>query len=174
MATKLKNLHLTSVDLVRAGANQEADICLHKSATPQEGVEQPTEREKNIFKQFLGWLRKNSTEGNPEPSDTIEKDYSTFDSLNANRENNEKLWQYTSSLTESIRTIVDDNSLDSPQKLELMKKSLGQFDKAMEQLFSSLCSMEPAKHTTRDAVLKSSDNFDTIVEVVKKKTLSTS
>ena len=31
MATKLKNLRLTSVDLVRRGANQEADICLYKS-----------------------------------------------------------------------------------------------------------------------------------------------
>ena len=31
MATKLKNLRLTSVDLVRAGANQEADISLFKS-----------------------------------------------------------------------------------------------------------------------------------------------
>ena len=31
MATKLKNLRLTSVDLVKAGANQEADICLYKS-----------------------------------------------------------------------------------------------------------------------------------------------
>ena len=31
MATKLKNLQLTSVDLVPAGANQEADICLYKS-----------------------------------------------------------------------------------------------------------------------------------------------
>ncbi len=32
MATKLKNMRLTSVDLVKAGANQEADICLYKSA----------------------------------------------------------------------------------------------------------------------------------------------
>lgn len=31
MATKLKNMQLTSVDLVKAGANQEADICLFKS-----------------------------------------------------------------------------------------------------------------------------------------------
>ncbi len=36
MATKLKNMVLTSVDLVRAGANQEADICLCKSAEPPE------------------------------------------------------------------------------------------------------------------------------------------
>ena len=32
MATKLKKMRLTSVDLVRAGANQKADICLYKSA----------------------------------------------------------------------------------------------------------------------------------------------
>ncbi|MDO4280776.1 MAG: hypothetical protein Q4C56_04015 [Peptococcaceae bacterium] len=32
MATKLKKMRLTSVDLVRRGANQKADICLYKSA----------------------------------------------------------------------------------------------------------------------------------------------
>lgn len=43
MATKLRNMRLTSVDLVRAGANQEADICLFKSldGTPTEDT--PTE-----------------------------------------------------------------------------------------------------------------------------------
>ncbi len=35
MANRLKNLRLTSVDLVKAGANQEADICLYKSLDPQ-------------------------------------------------------------------------------------------------------------------------------------------
>lgn len=37
-ATKLKNMRLTSVDLVPAGANQEADICIFKSldGEPQE------------------------------------------------------------------------------------------------------------------------------------------
>lgn len=35
MANRLKNLRLTSVDLVKAGANQEADICLYKSVEPQ-------------------------------------------------------------------------------------------------------------------------------------------
>lgn len=38
MATLLKNMKLTSVDLVGRGANQEADICLFKSmdADPNE------------------------------------------------------------------------------------------------------------------------------------------
>ena len=46
MATKLKNLRLTSVDLVPAGANQEADICIYKSldGTPPETP--PTEAPK--------------------------------------------------------------------------------------------------------------------------------
>lgn len=35
MATELKRMKLTSVDLVRAGANQEADIVLFKSAGPE-------------------------------------------------------------------------------------------------------------------------------------------
>lgn len=34
MANRLKNIRLTSVDLVRSGANQLADICLYKSAVP--------------------------------------------------------------------------------------------------------------------------------------------
>lgn len=43
MATKLRNLQLTSVDLVRAGANQEADICLFKSLDGAPAEETPTE-----------------------------------------------------------------------------------------------------------------------------------
>lgn len=43
MATKLRELQLTSVDLVRAGANQEADICLFKSLDGAPHEETPTE-----------------------------------------------------------------------------------------------------------------------------------
>jgi len=54
MATKLKNMKLTSVDLVKVGANQEADICLYKSAD-----EDPIEAETNIFKRFVNWFLEN-------------------------------------------------------------------------------------------------------------------
>lgn len=43
MATKLRNMRLTSVDLVRAGANQEADICLFKSLDGAPAEEPHTE-----------------------------------------------------------------------------------------------------------------------------------
>ena len=46
MATKLKKMELTSVDLVRAGANQEADICLFKSldGAPAEDEKTPVDQ----------------------------------------------------------------------------------------------------------------------------------
>ena len=46
MATKLKNMRLTSVDLVPAGANQEADICLFKSLDGVPAEKPPTEASK--------------------------------------------------------------------------------------------------------------------------------
>lgn len=132
--TRLKNMRLTSVDMVRNGANQEADICLFKS---DDTPEQPTERETNILKRFIHWLLENPADGDESP---VEKDYTTFGTLKANRENNEKLWQYTSALTESIRSIQDDHELDKDEKLQMMKQSLGEFTEAMENLIKALCS----------------------------------
>ena len=145
MATKLKNMRLTSVDLVRNGANQEADICLFKSTDPEEDPAQPTTEEKNIFKRFIDWLRANDAEEDGEPADpeSVEKDYSTFDSLTATRENNEKLWQYTNALTESIQSIQRDQDLDKDQKYKLMCQSLDQFNAAMDDLIEALCNAAP-------------------------------
>ena len=139
MANKLKKLHLTSVDLVRAGANQQADICIHKSA---EDAESPAERETNIIKRFFAWLKENPTEPENEPETTVEKDYSTFNTLEARRESADKLWRYSDALTTSIRSIQEDNDLNADQKLEKMKQSLNEFSAAMEGLFSVLCSMK--------------------------------
>ena len=158
MANKLKNMRLTSVDLVRNGANQEADICLFKSADPEEDPAQPTAEEKNIFKRFINWLRENHEEDPQEEEDTVEKDFSTFDSLNAARESNEKLWQYTSALTESIRSIQMDPDLDKDQKMKMMAQSLGQFDAAMSELFGALCSTNTASETA--GIGKSAPEFE--------------
>ena len=139
MANKLKNMRLTSVDLVRNGANQEADICLYKSADPAEAPEQPSEAEIGIFKRLLNFLRENPAEGNVEPTDPVEKDYTTFDQINSNRENSDKLWRYTDAFTCSIRSIQEDHDLDKEQKLQMMKQSLGEFTAAMEDLLEALC-----------------------------------
>lgn len=158
MATKLKNMRLTSVDMVRNGANQEADICLFKSA--EEPPTQPTAEEKNIFKRFLNWLRENPTDDPQDDEDTVEKDYTTFDSLNAARENNEKLWQYTSALSESIRSIQMDQDIDKDQKYQLMSQSLAQFDEAMDKLIEALCNAAPPQGLTKSATEEDEDEWD--------------
>nr|DAH94303.1 MAG TPA: hypothetical protein [Caudoviricetes sp.] len=130
MATKLKNMVLTSVDLVRAGANQEADICLFKSAE-----EQP--REEGIFKRFLRWLREN-----PAAENFVEK--ATFDQIHESRENSERLWRYTDALSCSFRSILEDESLDDTARAQQMRTSLRQFDAAMDVLIGDLTGQERA------------------------------
>lgn len=50
MATKLKKMKLTSVDLTRAGANQKADICLYKSAAMVDEEQQERKVGKSMIK----------------------------------------------------------------------------------------------------------------------------
>ena len=170
MATKLKNMRLTSVDMVRAGANQEADICLFKSADPAEATESPTEEEKNIFKRFLNFIRKGATERENEPETSIEKDYSTFDMINSRRENNDKLWRYTDALTCSIRSIQEDNDLDEEEKLKMMHKSLDEFDAAMEELMEDLCKI-PHTRTGEIVAEKSAGTLDYLFDEIEDEIL---
>ena len=124
MATKLKKMRLTSVDLVRAGANQEADICLFKSDTPPEATESPTEAETNIFKRFIDWMRKNPTEAENEPHSHIEKGKETPDIE----------YIYKSALAESLHSIMQDDTLTEIEKKEMTEESLRQYAEKIREL----------------------------------------
>ena len=165
MATKLKNLQLTSVDLVRSGANQEADICLYKSA---EGTEQPTEHEKNIFKRFLNLFRETTSQPQEALQSTVQKDYTTFNDINSNRESSEKLWRYTDALTCSIRSIMEDKDLSAEQKHQMMNESLSQFDAAMVDLIVDLSAYKV--ETPMNVTAKRAEpEYDEIEEIETKK-----
>lgn len=138
MATKLKNMHLTSVDLVRAGANQEADICLYKSADTQEATENPTEGEKNIIKRFLNWLRENPAEAPQEPENPIEKA-------------DEQVDLYKSAITQSLQSIIADENLSAEEKSAMVEKSIGQYhDKMMELAEKSSVAEEATEEVEPD------------------------
>lgn len=76
MATKLKNLSVTSVDLVDKGANPDAHICLFKRREPETAAD-PDE---GMIKKLLAWLKKGHEDaaGNhpqePEIENTIQKE----------------------------------------------------------------------------------------------------
>lgn len=122
MATKLKNLRLTSVDLVPRGANQEADICLYKSA---DDAESPTEREKNIFKRFLGWLRENPAEAEYEDESAIE----TEDEIPEDPAD-----LYKSAIFESLQSILTDETLSDDARGDMITKSIEEYHEAMVEL----------------------------------------
>ena len=124
MATKLKKMKLTSVDLVRAGANQEADICLFKSATPPEATESPTAAETNIFKRFINWLRENPTEAAQEPQSPIEKadDMPDLEFI------------YKSALAESLQSIMTDETLTEVEKKDMTEESLRQYAEKIREM----------------------------------------
>lgn len=125
MATKLKNMKLTSVDLVRAGANQEADICLFKSAEPPAGAEPPLEDEKNIFKRFLDWVRKNAAEAENGPHNRNENQRESTESL-------EDL--YKSALEQSLDSIQKDDSLTDSEKESMSELSREQYNRKLKEL----------------------------------------
>lgn len=151
MATKLKNMKLTSVDLVRAGANQEADICLYKSAEPPEATETTIEKEKGLLKRFLDWLRENPAEEESEPQNEppVEKeaphDAEDFDELTEKQAANETLDFYLDAIEDSIKSIQLDDSLEVEQKQKIMQDSLQEFNAAMEALVPELCATKPEK-----------------------------
>lgn len=150
MPNKLKEMELSSVDMCRKGANQEAFFRLFKSDNP----------ETNIFKRFADWLRANPDEI---PEETIEKDYTTFDQINDNRESEDKLWRYADALTCSIRSIRDDNELSREEKASMMRQSLQQFDAAMGELIDKLAGSAPRQDEAVMAA-KSAD-IDVIEEI---------
>lgn len=162
MATKLKNMKLTSVDLVRAGANQEADICLYKSADPQEAAEMPSEREHNLFKRFINWLTENPSEAENEPQNPIEKEDTSVDSADF----------YKSALTESILSIVGDETLTAEEKGLMVEKSIAQYHIKIDELREKDTEEEVEKEEAEedDAEVKEvaeSAQFDEIEEVEK-------
>lgn len=124
MANKLKNMKLTSVDLVKAGANQKANIRLYKSA---DGTTTQEEAEKGIFKRFLNWLYETTASDEAiagmEDSDPVEKgdDPETADI-------------YKSAINESIQSIMTDESLSAEEKRDMVEKSLEQYHEKMIEL----------------------------------------
>lgn len=128
MATKLKNLDVTKIDFVDAGANQLADIKLKKRKEP-EGAETPTESAEGLFKRFLGWLKSCGT-----TAEEIEKAATSFNeqlvtvSMDQIRD---EMWSVCYALQNSLNSILCDVELDGSAKAEAMKNSTEQFAVAM-------------------------------------------
>ena len=122
--TKLKNLKLTSVDMVRRGANPDAYINLYKSA---EGTPTPAENEvegvsKSMMDKIIDTVK--SALGFE-----VEKKADTFEEKIQQQEIRDNRWKYVDALNMSIDSIICDEDLSDEQKLAMVEKSIAQFAK---------------------------------------------
>ena len=120
-AHKLKLTQLTSVDLCPQGANQDADICLYKSADgktqPNPPATEPTDDSRSFFKSFLDAMASmfNST-SQPLPATPIVKDAQDFSTITARQEIDDNLWKYMRAFEQSVNSIVNDGDVEAAQE----------------------------------------------------------
>ena len=139
MATKLKNLSVTSVDLVDRGANPDAHVRLFK----RKDAEPEHDPDTSLFQKFMGWLVKGfqdattpSGEGAAveNPEGTVEKDAQTF-SDNITREQlrtvTSEMFDNCYALSDSFCSIICDKGMDADAKEAMMLKSLDEFAQAI-------------------------------------------
>lgn len=144
MAKKLTKVKLTSVDFVNAGANQDADIKLYKSAGGQSMNEE--EMKKSFFETVKAFFTGNGSAEDIEKA-RIEKAKDTI------RNENEL---YTSTLQKSLDSIIFDDGLNSEQKLAMMHKSLIEFNETMADAVSGWSQLE--KSITEETIKKARES----------------
>lgn len=160
--TKLKKINLTSVDMVRRGANQEAYINLYKSAgDPAEPIAQPDapgapnadEISQGILKSIVEAIKSlmgaNEPPGQPnaEPED-VGKAAETFQTRLSQQEVRESRWKYQDSLNMSIESILNDDELSDEEKVEMMHQSVDQFCNAYKEMCAKLVNTTANKTAT--------------------------
>lgn len=125
-ATKLKDMHLSSVDFCRQGANPDAYIKLHKSAEsspPLVDTRPPLERAIDLIKSTFK---------------PVQKEAATFDDVTDGQEAREKVWRNMDALHESMASILNDQETEGSAKRILALQSLTQFNDAMTETIEAL------------------------------------
>ena len=160
--TKLKKIELSSVDMCRRGANQEADIALFKNEEGAPGndppadapeapgmVEVPNGLWKSILDFAKGLVAKaepetdESAEEGAEAEEGVEKTAETFD-----QEIRDDRWMYQDALSKSMDSILNDNTLDGDEKTALINKSVDQFATAYKEMCAKLLTARATADTT--------------------------
>ena len=126
--TKLKNLAVTKVDFVDAGANQQADILLTKRKEPEPEPE-------GFLKGLLSYIKKYLPSSDQKDIEDIEKGGAqSFDDKLSERNMDrirDEMWNVCYALQSSFISILMDMDLDKEQKKEAMIQSATEFNQAV-------------------------------------------
>ena len=181
MATKLKNLAVTSVDLVDQGANPDAHIRLFKrNGEPPE--DEPTEEEKGLFAKFIRWFKKGYEDAtkSADPEDGVEKGAKMFaETLNREtmRQITSEMFDFCYALSDSLSSIICDNDLTTDSKQAMMKQSLKEFGETMEAAVAAWAKGNKAKVEQEEAakeagIQKSTAQQEAMAALLEKRGLA--
>lgn len=139
--TKLKKMKLNSVDFVRRGANQAADIALYKSDDYVPDDDGEDEERNSFFKSIsdgiTSVLKKAFGDGS-EPSESIDVAKAESD-----------LTAFTNMLGESFSSIMKDDTLDDSERVGMIQKSLSEFNDTLDGYISSFSILEKSGSDTQ-------------------------
>ena len=166
MATKLKDLKVTKVDFVDAGANPGANIMIYKNkegappaAEPEKNPDTPGAKPENAFKRVLTAVAK--ALGIDDDSDIDEtlgilakgREAESFNEKMqeaARRRITSEIWDICYALEESLCSVIMDDELSWESKADAMKESLTQFDTALADMIPAWSSGKTANKIVKN------------------------
>lgn len=158
--TKLRKMKLNSVDFVRNGANQAADIELYKSAdyVPDDDDEERNSFFKSISDGITNVLKKAFSDDS-ECSEQIDVAKAESD-----------LTAFTDALGESFSSIMKDDTLDDSERVGMIQKSLSEFNDTLDGYISSFSILEKSDsniqhYDPQETVNKSNSKGDAEMEI---------
>jgi hypothetical protein len=150
MPSKLKDLKITKVDFVDAGANPEANILLFKNkegapaAKPAESspAAKGGDKTEGVIKKFFAAIAKALGLGDEQIGQAIEEiakgyEAATFDEKmdeQKRRRVTSEIWDVCYALEESLCSIICDDEVAEEDKPGLMEQSLNEFSEAVKAL----------------------------------------
>jgi hypothetical protein len=155
MAKSLKNLRITSTDLVDAGANPDAHIRLFKRA-PDGGGSEPDTGDgfvRKVADAVASGIAAVFGKGKL-PEISVAKEATTFDEelqREILREVTSEMWGFCYSLSDSFYSIIYDNEMDADAKRDMMFLSLDEF---AETARNAIPQWAAGKKAGRETVVK--------------------
>lgn len=159
MANKLKDLKVTKVDFVDAGANPEANIVLFKRKPEEAAAEQkPQAKAGGFFRDVVAAIAKSlgATEEQVDAAmeEIVKGDAVTFGDKMAQRQlrrTADEIWDFCYALEESLCSILRDKEINAQDKTTLMSQSCAEFTTAVTAAIPKWAAGVPTKVAKSEA-----------------------
>lgn len=143
-SAKLKDLRITKIDFVEAGANPNANVLLYKHKKPTKGGEEKSGMFKELFTAIVKGLGIKDEHVN-KTVEEISKNYeaATFDDKideMKRRQVTSEIWDVCYALESSLCSIIYDEDLTDASRQEMMNQSVDEFNAAVKTIIPSWAS----------------------------------